>query len=153
MRLANSSWSTSEMYRNPFTDAEIDRRLAAGRAGLSRRELEAGITASPENIFYLTGLDHWGYFAPHLLIVPLEGRPVLVTRAMERVTIENQVRSAELSGHSDSETAADVAGRVLSERKLSDRPIGLEMWTSGMSHGLATTLVGRLAASWADISG
>src|SRR3546814_6341952 len=49
---------------------------------------------APENIFYLTGLDHWGYFAPHMLIVPLQGEVVLVTRAMERVTIANQVRNA-----------------------------------------------------------
>ncbi len=56
--------------------------------------------------------------SPHLLIVPLDGRPVLVTRAMERVTIEKQVRAAEFRGHSDSETAADLAARAHFERAL-----------------------------------
>ena len=30
----------------------------------------------PENIYYLTGLDHWGFFACHALVVPVEGRMV-----------------------------------------------------------------------------
>lgn len=47
--------------------------------------------ASPENIYYLTGLDHLGYFAFTLLVVPESGRPALVTRAMEGPTIRAQV--------------------------------------------------------------
>ena len=58
-------------------------------------------------------------------------------------------------GHSDSETAADAAARV-HRRARSRRPrIGLEAWTSGLSHGLAGAPAGggrrrlarRLAAS------
>jgi Xaa-Pro dipeptidase len=140
------------MDRNPFSDAEIDGRLARVREGIVAQELEAAVFASPENIFYLTGLDHWGYFAPHLLIVPLDGRPVLVTRAMERVTIEKQVRAAEFRGHSDSETAADLAARALVELGLAGKRIGLEYWTSGLSHGLALRLEGQFPARWEDIS-
>src|SRR3954452_17738131 len=120
------------MFANPFSEAEINRRLAAVRAELERRKLDAAVFASPENVFYLTGLDHWGYFAPHLLIVPLEGKPVLVTRAMERVTIKKQVTAAEFRGHSDSETAADLAARMLAELNLSGKRIGLEYWTAGL---------------------
>lgn len=100
------------MDRNPFSEAEIAGRLAKVRTALAEREFDAAVFASPENVFYLTGLDHWGYFAPHLLIVPLEGKPVLITRSMEKVTIEKQVTAAEFRGHSDSETAADLAARV-----------------------------------------
>src|SRR3546814_4210069 len=74
---------------------EYDTRLAAVRAFMLERRLDAVLLSAPENIFYLTGLDHWGYFAPHMLIVPLQGEVVLVTRAMERVTIANQVRRSE----------------------------------------------------------
>ncbi len=104
-------------------------------------------------MFYLTGLDHWGYFAPHLLIVPLTGTPVLITRAMERVSIEKQVKTTEFRGHSDSETAADMAGRVLRDLKLTGRRLGLEFWTAGLSHGLASSLQSRAEAQWQDISG
>lgn len=140
------------MDGNPFTDGEIARRVEAVRAGLANRGLDAAVFASPENVFYLTGLDHWGYFAPHLLIVPLRGVPTLVTRAMERVTIENHVRTAEFRGHSDSETAADLASRILIEQGFTGKPLGLEQWTSGLSHGLARRLESQVAAEWSDVS-
>ena len=141
------------MDRNPFTEAEIGARLSKIRKELEKRQLDAAIFASPENVFYLTGLDHWGYFAPHLLIVSLDGKPILVTRSMEKVTIENQVKAAEFRGHSDSETAADLAARVLADLKLTGKRIGLECWTSGLSHGLAQKLEAQAAAQWSDISG
>jgi Xaa-Pro dipeptidase len=141
------------MHDNPFSDEEIKRRLAKVRAELSRRKLDAAIFASPENVFYLTGLDHWGYFAPHLLIVHLEGENTLITRAMERVSIEKQVRSAQFHGHPDSETAADMAARVLKEQGLATKNIGLEFWTSGLSFGLASSLQSQVDARWHDVSG
>jgi Xaa-Pro dipeptidase len=141
------------MFRNPFDEQEIHGRIAALRTRLQAADLEAAVIASPENVFYLTGLDHWGYFAPHLLIVPLSGMPVLVTRAMERVSIEKQVATAQFRGHSDSETAADVASKVLNELRLTNKRIGLECWSSGLSHGLARALEAATAAQWVDISG
>ena len=81
------------MHRNPFSDAEIERRLNALRQKIEARSLDAAVVCGADNVFYLTGLDHWGYFAPTLLIVPLERRPVLVTRAMERVSIETTAAS------------------------------------------------------------
>ena len=140
------------MHDNPFSEAEIARRLAAFRTELNARKLDGAVVAAPENVFYLTGLDHWGYFAPHLLIVPLQGTPVLVTRAMERVSVDKQVRAAEFRGHSDSETAADMSARVLRDLKLVGRRVGLEYWTSGLSHGLARSLQAQAEADWHDIS-
>jgi Xaa-Pro dipeptidase len=138
---------------NPFSQEEIAGRLERLRKAISGRNLDAAVFASPENVFYLTGLDHWGYFAPHLLIVPLDGMPILVTRSMEAVTIANRVSAAEFRGHSDSETAADLAARILAERALADKRIGIEQWTSGLSHGLALRLREQVDARWADVSG
>ncbi len=121
------------MHDNPFSNAELARRLAAFRAELAGRGLDGAVVAAPENVFYLTGLDHWGYFAPHLLIVPLDRRPVLVTRSMEKVSVDKQVRTADFRGHSDSETAADMGGRVLKELGFVGKRLGLEYWTSGLS--------------------
>jgi Xaa-Pro dipeptidase len=72
---------------------------------------------------------------------------------MERVSVEKQVRNAAFRGHSDSETAADMAARVLKERGLAGKRIGLESWTAGLSHGLAQSLQQQCAAQWQDISG
>ncbi|HEY9538679.1 MAG TPA: aminopeptidase P family N-terminal domain-containing protein, partial [Kiloniellaceae bacterium] len=119
---------------------EYDTRLAAVRAFMLERRLDAVLLSAPENIFYLTGLDHWGYFAPHMLIVPLQGEVVLVTRAMERVTIANQVRNARFEGHGDHETAAEAAARVLLALGPGLREIGTEQWSSGLPDGLAKAL-------------
>jgi Xaa-Pro dipeptidase len=136
------------------TDREHEARLAAVRGFMLVRGLDVVLVSTPENIFYLTGLDHWGYFAPHILIVPLAGEPVLVTRAMEGVTVANQVRNARFEGHGDYETAADAAARALHSRGLESGDIGTEPWSSGLSDGLAKALVRALPqARWHDAGG
>jgi Xaa-Pro dipeptidase len=140
------------VHSNPFTDDELAARIAALRRLIAARGLDVALVSTPENVFYLTGLDHWGYFAPHLLIVPAVGEMVLVTRAMERVTIEKQVRNAAFRGHADTETAADLAGRILNDMK--PRRIGAEDWSAGLSHGFATRLRAALPdTDWSDITG
>jgi Xaa-Pro dipeptidase len=139
------------MHRNPFSDAELAARLARVRAEMAAAGLDLALLSSPETIFYLTGLDHWGYFAPHLLIVPLAGDMTLVTRAMERVAVETMVRNAGFAGHADSETAADLAGRLLGGRQGA---VGVEAFSSGQSFGFGTALrAGIAAAEWRDITG
>jgi Xaa-Pro aminopeptidase len=140
------------MFRNPFSDEEIAVRLARLRSRLAERNVDLAIISAPENVFYLIGLDHWGYFAPHLLILPIDGEPILVTRAMEQVTIERQVRNAQFRGHSDDETAAEIATRIIAEMPSRAR-IGIERFAAGMSHGAAITLSEKIDAAWIDITG
>jgi Xaa-Pro dipeptidase len=121
---------------------------------MGRSNIELFLVSAPENVFYLTGLDHWGYFAPHILMVPVEGEPVLVTRAMERVTIATQVKTARFEGHADNETAADAVSRALGERRHPRLRIGAEAWSSGLPAGLAEALRREVAnAEWLDLSG
>ncbi|MCB9958714.1 MAG: aminopeptidase P family protein [Rhodospirillaceae bacterium] len=141
------------MYRNPFTVEELTGRIDSVRSLLAELRLDAAVLSVPESVFYLTGLDHWGYFAPHLLVVPLDGEPVLVTRAMERVVVANQLRTAAFRGHLDDETAADETARVLADRGLAGGHIGLEYWSWGFCHGLAESLKAQVDATWEDISG
>src|ERR687895_476468 len=119
--------------RRMFSRDEMDARVSALRRQMAELGLELCLVSTPENIFYLTGLDHWGYFAPHLLIVPASGELVLVTRAMERVTIANQVVNARFEGHDDAETAADAALRMLRGQRLAH--VALEAWSAGLPLG------------------
>jgi len=158
-----------------FPESEYRRRLEAVRAAMAEDGLNLLLVSTPENIFYLTGLDHWGYFAPHMLVVPADGEMVLITRSMERVTVANQVRNAVFQGHEDHQTPADVAVELIRDPRLararataaadafaqvlerqSDQPsrIALEMWSSGLSHGLAQELRARLPENteWVDAS-
>ena len=141
------------MHSNPFSDEELSRRLAATRQEMAVRGLDLILLSAPEHVFYLTGLDHWGYFAPHVLIVAAEGELVLVTRAMEHVAIRNQVRNATFIGHSDSESAADVVVKHL-KGASSGKTIGLEAASAGLSYAMGQSLKqGIDGASWVDITG
>jgi Xaa-Pro dipeptidase len=141
------------MGQSYFTDGEYAARLAGVRRRMAEKDVAVLLVSAPENIFYLTGLDHWGYFAPHILIVQAAGELVLVTRGMERVTIANQVRNARFEGHADSETAADVALRVVRDEARRGR-IGIEAWSAGLPHGLAGALKeGLPEANWIDLTG
>jgi len=141
------------MHSNPFSDEELSRRLAATRQEMAARGLDLVLLSAPEHVFYLTGLDHWGYFAPHVLIVAAEGELVLVTRAMEHVAIRNQVRNATFIGHSDSESAADVVVKHL-KGASSGKTIGLEAASAGLSYAMGQALEqGIDGASWVDITG
>lgn len=154
------------MFRNPFTDAELDRRLHAVRQKMARRKLDIAVFSVPESVFYLTGLDHWGYFAPHHLVVPLDGAMTLITREMERVTIDNQVRNARFVGHTDSETAVGklidllegVAARRGGPRGCGHcgfrLRVGLEEQGNGLSAFAGRSLRATVAgATFEDISG
>jgi Xaa-Pro dipeptidase len=84
-----------------FSNDEYENRRRRVRNSMSRRGFDACLIASPENIYYLSGLDHQGYFACQLLILPLHGQPILVTRAMERATVRDQVPDVIHVGYSD----------------------------------------------------
>jgi Xaa-Pro dipeptidase len=156
-----------------FCEEELKRRLEAVRRGMAVSGVDVALISTPENIFYLTGLDHFGYFAPHLLIVPAEGEMVLITRAMEGATIAKQVRNARFAGHTEGETAAEVTVRLLADagraegrqtgaaevalEVLTDRDqraavLGLETWSAGLPFGLADSLMRALPhARWVDV--
>ena len=141
------------MHANPFSDAELSNRLSAVRREMAKREIDIAVLSQPESVFYLIGLDHWGYFAPTHLIVPMEGELVLVTRQMERVTIENQVRNARFAGHSDSESCASKLSAELSNLSGGKR-LGFEIETSGFSFQAGQELFAAIGAGdMANISG
>jgi Xaa-Pro dipeptidase len=87
--------------RRFFPTEEYGLRLGRVRKAMAERGLDALLVSAPENVYYLTGLDHQGYFAFHLLIVPLEGRPILVTRAMERATVHDLAPDVRHVGYTD----------------------------------------------------
>jgi Xaa-Pro aminopeptidase len=137
-----------------FEAAELERRVEAVRRAMAQDEVELLIVSAPENVFYLTGLDHWGYFAPHLLLIPAAGELVLVTRAMEKVTIATQVRNARFEAHADHESAADAVRRAIGGGRATRRRIGIEAWSSGLPHGLAEALRREIGgAEFHDLSG
>ncbi len=108
----------------------------------------------PENIYYLTGLDHWGFFACHMLVVPAEGEMILIARAMERITIANQVTNARFLGHADHEDPADFAVRALGEAGLGGARVGMEKRSLFLTARIAEKIQHDTSdIDWHDASG
>lgn len=109
-----------------FPLEEFQDRIRAVRAQMRQRELDAVLVMSPENIYYLLGLNHQGYFSFTLLVLPIEGAPVLVTRAMERATVRAQVRDCEHVVYDDEEDPADGAVRAIRQATLPGFRVGVD---------------------------
>jgi Xaa-Pro dipeptidase len=120
-----------------FPAEEHDARLDAVRGEMERRSVTALLLASPEDIYYLTGLNHLGYFAVTLLVLPIEGPPLLVARAMEHPTVQVQAPRCVHVPYEDGADPADgaiaalrragsAAGRVGVDRSTMSLP--LEVW-------------------------
>lgn len=137
-----------------FPPEELAARLAATRNRMAEQELDVLVLSLPENIYYLTGLDHWGFFACHLLLVPRDGEPVLIARAMEHITAENQVHNARFVGHADHEDVADHAVRVLGELGAAAGRIGYEARSLFLTPRVADAMrAGTPNGAWKDVSG
>ncbi|MGH6895573.1 MAG: M24 family metallopeptidase [Geminicoccaceae bacterium] len=136
-----------------FSDDEFDARLASVRAAMAGLGLDALVVTTPENIFYLTGLDHQGFFALHLLIVTAAGEMILIARAMERITVADQVTGASFVGYADNEDAARVACGVLHDHGLENARIGVEKHSLFFPPRVYEALLrGTPSATWLDAS-
>lgn len=114
------------MTWEPFSAEEFAGRVAAVRAEMRERDLAALLVTSPENVYYLVGLSHQGYFAFTLLVLPRDGTPLLVARSMERITIEHQAPGVRHVGFEDGEDPGLATVRALREEGLEQGRLGME---------------------------
>src|SRR5688500_17719310 len=91
-----------------FSSAELDARVARARQDIDAAGYAAQIVPSPEDIYYLTGLNHQGHFAVTVLVVPEDGPLLLVARAMEAPTIAAQVPQCVHVPYADDQDPAAV---------------------------------------------
>lgn len=84
-----------------FSHQEFEDRIRRVREQMAEREIDACIITNPENIYYLTGLNHQGYFAYTSLILPVDKQPILITRAMEKAIVRDMVPGMKHYPYSD----------------------------------------------------
>lgn len=138
----------------PFTNDEFDRGRLLVKKAIEQRGLDCLLVSSPENMFYLSGYDTTGFHSyPHLLVIPLDEKPTLVTRQYE---VENAGNSYELGavGYDDGQGPVPAVASVLSRLGISWRRVGVEKnvpWLRvAVYEGLQKTLP---AVEWSDGSG
>ena len=136
-----------------FPDEEFAARREKLCAAMGDAGLDGLVVSAPENIYYLTGLDHQGFFALHLLIVTVAGDMTLIARAMERITVEDQVRRARFVAYGDNEDPARVACAVLRDCGLAAARIGVEKHSLFFPPRVYEALLGGTPqATWLDAS-
>jgi Xaa-Pro dipeptidase len=136
-----------------FPKEELNQRLLNVRSQMAHAKVDGLVITVPENIYYLTELDHLGFFACHLLVVPKEGEMILVCRAMEKITFENQVKNARFFGHADNEDPADYIVSALSELKLLNSRVGIEKNSLFLTAKLAESIQAKTPkVEWQDTS-
>ena len=137
-----------------FPDSELRERLDKVRAAMEERDLDGLLISVPENLYYLTGLDHWGFLACHILIVPRDGEMALVCRAMERITVENQISNVRFYGHEDDEELSDYVAKAIFDLGLAGGRLGLEKSSLFLTPHHAEGIIEKvLRADWHDESG
>ena len=109
-----------------FPSAEYHTRLEKVRQSMRQQGLDGLLVSTPEDIYYIAGINHWGFFAYHMLVVPLEGELIMIARAMESVTMAIQLTNARFVGYADSEDQAAVTVRVMKKSGLLSGRLGLQ---------------------------
>lgn len=138
---------TGPMTTSPFGSDEFDQRIAATRAAMEQRGSDALLIVSPENVYYLLGLNSQGYFAFTLLVLPLSGQPRLLTRAVEQPTVAAQVSSAEHVTFSDDDDLVDAAINAIKGCTQVGHTLGVEraamFFPLNVAEGIKETLTDR----------
>lgn len=109
-----------------FSAEEYGRRLGVVRDAMTGRDLDTLVVVGAENIHYLTGLDCQGFFALNALVVPYQGTPLLVTRAMEHPTVAALTTGCAHLPYTDAEEPTDGVVRAIWEVSGAGGRIGVE---------------------------
>lgn len=138
-----------------FSEHEYAERLLQVRALMSddAHDLDALLVTSPENIYYLIGLNHQGYFAFTMLVLPREGEPSLLTRRMEAYTISRQAPDIDHIGYGDDEDAGAAGVSVLQRLGIDSGRVGVDRSSMFLPSGIWEELEqGVGGVEWVDTS-
>lgn len=145
-----------------FTREEFAARLAATRAEMAARGIDALIVSDPTNMNWLTGYDGWSFYVHQAVVVPQAGEPVWFGRAMDA---EGAIRTAymdpdRLRGYADDYVQSterhpmEVLGGLLADLGVGSARIGVELdnyWYTAAAH--RTLLAALPEASFIDATG
>jgi Xaa-Pro dipeptidase len=138
-----------------FSTEELSQRVAKVRSMMApgRHDLDALLITSPENIYYLIGLNHQGYFAFTMLVLPREGELSLLTRRMEAYTISRQAPDIHHIGYGDDEDAGAAAVRSLRELGITGGRVGVDRSSMFLPAGIWEEMeIGLPGIEWVDTS-
>ncbi|WP_119393654.1 ectoine hydrolase [Salinibius halmophilus] len=109
-----------------FPFSEYEARLAALRERMADRLLDAVVITDPENLMYLTDYQTTGYSFFQALVVPLDGEPFMITRAMEESNVHARTWVERTRPYPDTGDAIQMLVEALREFGLASKRVGYE---------------------------
>lgn len=109
-----------------FPVSEYEGRLRQVRAAIAARGLDLLLVTSPENVYYITGFNTWGYFAYQAALVDLEHPPLLVVRQHEKRNVEATSWVTECATYGDAEDPSEATARAIRAIGANGRRLGVE---------------------------
>jgi Xaa-Pro dipeptidase len=110
----------------PHSATEYQRRLDGTRALMAERGLDAFISFTPENLYYLTGHNSPGYYFYQACVVTGGHQPVNVLPHNEATNTLGRSWSRLVVGYAHRDDPIDLTLRLLSELGVADQTIGME---------------------------
>ncbi len=110
----------------PFSCSLYEARLALIQEKLAERGLAGALLFDPENTFWLTGYQTIGYFTFQTVFVPLRGRPVVISRTVNRDLALAHGVFDEFIAIGDTEDPVEVLSGYLGKAAPGGHPIGVE---------------------------
>lgn len=92
-----------------------------------QHKLSALLLHQPENIAWISGYWHDGFFSYHSLVVPASGDPVLIERGLEQPVADEMSWLEDLRNYIDGEDPEALAAEALKEVTAEGGQIGVEM--------------------------
>lgn len=109
-----------------FPVSEFERRLAIIRKAMAERGVEVMLAAGPENIYYASGYQTFGFHNYQLCAIPLEGKPFLILRYLESMLAYRYSWLDDVVTWDDTDDPVAITVQALKERGLDRKSIGVE---------------------------
>lgn len=110
-----------------FDLEEYETRLLGVRARMAARGIDALVTTTPENIFYLTGYQTPGYYFFLALVVSMDSDPVLIPPPHEESLVAAFSWVDDYRIYPDTSDGVSTAIEVLRELRLTNSKIAIEL--------------------------
>jgi len=130
----------------PPSKEELDMRMNKIRSMMAGKELDFYVVAHTDNVYYLTNFAYLPMERPFFLIVPAEGKPVLIVPLLEVSHAEQRIL-IEVDYHTYYEYPAPAGktfGDTLNKVIGSDKKVGIE---SSLSVALHKTIPGKVVVT------
>lgn len=111
----------------PIDEAERKARIARAQALMAEHGIGAVLIEPGSSLLYFTAVNWWRSERLTCAVLPVEGEPCLVTPFFEEPSVRESLGvPAEVRVWQEHEDPVDVVAGFLREKKLLERPIGIE---------------------------